>query len=100
MKHKHTPGPWMIDENENYGTEKVRVNNGLTIAVTDHRTDLYDLDFAHESEANARLIASCPEMLAFVEMVLNDQLSHGDFGDRTYISAALNIIEKLKAEES
>lgn len=66
---KHTKGPWNVIEA--YGTETVMADAGLTIAVTDHRTDLDDVDFSPDSEANARLIASAPQLFSSLVALLN-----------------------------
>lgn len=58
---KHTPGPWKI------GTEGYRVYGGsYGVAAIEGTSGAA----SKEAEANARLIASAPELLAACEMAL------------------------------
>ena len=65
-KPKHTPGPWDVD-----GTSPHRTINGpeFTVAMI-HQPRLMELP---ESEANARLIAAAPELLAVLQDYIADQ---------------------------
>ena len=53
---KHTPGPWIAEKDETAEVWDIRCEDG-TVAMTD------DWD-KETNEANARLIASAPELLA------------------------------------
>jgi hypothetical protein len=59
---KHTPGPWSFDENETGRTFDacfgVAPSRGLSVAFVPCRAD------DGTAEANARLIAAAPELLA------------------------------------
>ena len=65
---KHTPGPWFY---ETGNTEALIVErDGTTVAElqTTYQTT------AHRSlEANARLIAAAPDLLAALQSLINDQ---------------------------
>lgn len=52
---QHTPGPWLVYKAQRRSRPAIRSSEGFYIV--EHVTD----------EANARLIASCPELLAAVE---------------------------------
>lgn len=57
---KHTPGPWLREGNAVYTLNEREVNHLLVqVHVANGRTA-----FAEEQEANARLIAAAPDMLA------------------------------------
>lgn len=55
---KHTPGPWSSTYNEHRGTCQIHADNGTWVATT--------RDGTIKQEANARLIAAAPEMLAVI----------------------------------
>jgi hypothetical protein len=68
METKHTPGPWAIE----------RLTNGAyPRTVITHQTnyracivaDLHNASLNGEAEANARLIAAAPELLAALEKI-------------------------------
>lgn len=101
---KHTPGPWAIctwashmplsgwpsevcaDDGE---------GDGATICMF-YRVDLYDFDRA-AVEANARLIAAAPELLAQLRIVTDDLekvLRARGFRDDPKVLAARAIIAK------
>ena len=56
----HTPAPWHLG----YNKHDASIHNGVTIASV--------CDDATHWKANARLIASAPELLAACESVVND----------------------------
>lgn len=60
----HTPGPWFIDRQSRYSTMCIKPYPGRVVC---------DIDGADgESEANARLIAACPDMKIALEAIRND----------------------------
>ena len=71
MKTKHTPGPWTIAESM-YG-----VGNLLVAGVVKDHQPIANCgyDDTGESQANARLIASAPELLEALTFAL-DMLDH------------------------
>ena len=81
---KHTQGPWFTGYND---PKVVYPENGH---VKDHA--LHPLatvhDFDGEAEANARLIASAPELLAALEEVVAEwDYQHADEDHRTGITS-------------
>ena len=58
METKHTPGPWNLDKRQ----EKLMGANGQSIVVWN--SGLSFGNRTEEAEANARLIAAAPELLA------------------------------------
>ena len=60
-KSKHTPGPWVIRETDEY-SEK------LSIQTDEYYVAL--VDFSHDQTANARLIAAAPDMMEALESML------------------------------
>lgn len=87
----HTKGPWkhalaIIENSPSKWVVTVGKWGAPNLAIVD-------------DEANARLIAAAPELLAYVEMVLNEQLAHGEkYGDPIYISMAQELIHKIRGE--
>ena len=75
-KTKHTPGPWVYRPNKDDNWGVVRSADGLPVAQAcvgrwskdfdTHRTNNTD-----PGEANARLIASAPELLAALEAIID-----------------------------
>ncbi len=66
MKTQFTPGPWKVGVNKNTGMPATEVwarSEALCVAS--------GFGDGPESEANAKLIASAPELLAALEDVLN-----------------------------
>lgn len=60
----HTPGPWRLD---NRAGGRVVAGIDDTVANTRCQSDLQ-----HQHEANARLIAAAPEILAALEQLIDD----------------------------
>lgn len=59
MKTTHTPGPWKIHQHQIFsGSSK-----------------LADLSFRDDENANARLIASAPDLLSALEFLLADYIA-------------------------
>lgn len=85
----HTPGPWSIEPawSERCGGDVAIVNRGVS-------GDDWDICTVHSTEANARLIAAAPELLA-VAMKCADEFD-GDYGSNVplyYVS----LLDELKA---
>lgn len=60
MENKHTPGPWTVGDTP-------------AIVYDDNACEVAMATFNQESfEANARLIAAAPELLAALEFIVND----------------------------
>lgn len=101
---KHTPGPWIARTPK--GSWPMVFGPAAAIAKTDCSINggdwVEDLDIA---EANARLIASAPELLEALEDLLyvdkkvmeSCNLDHGP-GDRERVERAIAAIRKAKGE--
>jgi hypothetical protein len=66
----HTPGPWHVDpkspEESFFEDVNILRHDGLAIAVCVHNGDI----LPPEPEANARLIAAAPELLAVLQDIV------------------------------
>lgn len=86
MRHAHTPGPWMVEkgwQGQGYTItaplSKTSVNGerGL-VADTEHSP------FLEQSQANARLIASAPDLLAALQDIVACAYFTGPHGGKAY----------------
>lgn len=85
MSNNHTPGPWkIIDWDEDY------------IAITDHvqdygvcRLEEVSSETRAVMQANARLIAACPEMFAALETALKTLRIGGHYDTALAVERAL-----------
>lgn len=92
MTTKHTPRPWILNDDEN----TIRREDGVIIAaVYDLRED-YD---GEQEEANASLIAAAPDLLAALEEVSNARArqSH-EFDIDAWYAKVRAAIAKAKGE--
>ena len=78
MKNQHTPGPWTVRENEN-GTLGIdaKESDGTYCQPARINGNADDEVYGLETRANARLIASSPDLLAACAGLL-DFLEAGD----------------------
>ena len=75
MNTKHTPGPWHIGVRQPNSDKFIYGKDGTEVANCDRLTN-----FAHENEANARLIAAAPDLLELVRRMgahIADQCGEG-----------------------
>lgn len=68
MSTKHTPGPWFDGRSERFPETYIRASNDQHVAVVAWNTE--------NGDANARLIAAAPELLA----LLQETLKPGAYG--------------------
>ena len=105
---KHTPGPWTTNGFNIFGPPDNRSQhaNGLTLVggVVDDANDwrnrpvgdpINRAEFREEREANARLVAAAPELLAALEGLVDRFVGHTDTDDAA-ILAALAAIAKAE----
>lgn len=71
----HTPGPWITDEGDEYGTYKIyyKRESGHLLKLAETSTVLDG-----GQKANASLIAATPELLEALEMLLADVVAMSD----------------------
>jgi hypothetical protein len=75
MNVKFSPGPWSIDGSVNAGNLDVINGEGRIAMIDDSRSTGWNVPTIN---ANARLIASAPELFACLKQVLD---SHGELDD-------------------
>ena len=63
MNAKHTPGPWQVNRNGQTHVEAARDGQGINIIANCDDPD--DIRTRDEDRANAKLIATSPDLLAF-----------------------------------
>ena len=88
---KFTPGPWTLREytaRDSFGWV-VRISSGQEIDIN---------AFSDESEGNARLIASAPELLKALELLLAEHREFCDGGALPAEDVAREAIRKAKGE--
>jgi len=89
MSSTHTPGPWTLDS--------VDEDSGLIgwwiHGPTGHVCHVYDRRLTRRAQADARLIAAAPELLAAAEHLLDrldaDHLGAWDRNERDALAAAV-----------
>jgi hypothetical protein len=100
----HTPGPWTIDEKEHGRRQVITAKRGVVAELANYgRADgINAACFIEELKANARLIASAPELLdclmssvVFMEGV---PMSCGCAESLSLIEKARAIIAQAKGE--
>lgn len=65
---KHTPGSWVTEENQH---GECHVMDEFGIAIADMAVDYSSIKKIKEHEANARLIAAAPDLLAMLVEAAN-----------------------------
>ena len=103
MKTQHTPGPWLVNFEQNKFDSrhsKVQVVDGSSASLNNGGLPLVlanvnAMPFNDESEplANARLMASAPDLLAALE-----RLAH-PMADDEDLDYAREVIRKAKGEQ-
>ncbi len=88
---KHTPGPWVVDESRYDGSIN-RLDPFRHIGMVSQF--LYDTGSRAENEANARLIAAAPTLLALVERMR----SYMDQAGIDSKPESMNPMEKLASD--
>ena len=63
MNAKHTPGPWQVNRKGQTHVEAARDGQGINIIANCDDPD--DIRTRDEDRANAKLIATSPDLLAF-----------------------------------
>ena len=94
---KHTQGPWILKQPNEYGTVCINTPDGYPLAIVSQ----YSGDHKKQSDANACLIAAAPELLAALEVCLEAIQPYYDSDDDGSLEAkasnmALAAINKAK----
>jgi len=90
---KHTPGPWAVDR---YCRDITPVGRYLRIAeIPGHREN--DTPDSQEREANARLIAAAPDLLALVERLAQRRFTESADNTGDLSAAARELLKRLRA---
>jgi hypothetical protein len=103
----HTPGPWAFFGDNNYGGT---VEIGPKVTVSVDRADRFDCSLVisrEEMEANGRLIAAAPDLLALARLVVSETTEdeNGDMPNHprgallTLLDAARATIAKAEGRE-
>ena len=99
---KHTPGPWLTDRRNVHTGQIATIHHCLNNDWVEIWTDKWaetGLGEA-EQEANARLIAAAPELLAFAQEFLSDyQSEDGMASMKHYANQAHAAIAKVTGEQ-
>ena len=66
----HTPGPWVVDTSEWRYRGTIRTSDGYYVARANRLSDNQNRD------ANARLIAAAPELVAALELIRRRAVAH------------------------
>lgn len=82
MKAHHTPGPWACFD------KHLIHANGYRVATIESE--------AKHRDANTRLIAAAPELLAALEALLAELRSQGPQGDAVHLSMLSDVVAKAK----
>jgi hypothetical protein len=88
---KHSAGPWSVGDNIGDGN--------LWVAPADKNAPVVcdlvprEADFTEEDEANARLIASAPDLLALVHRAVADRI------DNEWLKKARAVIAKAEGRQ-
>lgn len=90
-KHKHTPGPWYA-----LGLDFAKTKVWEVVAGPKSDTVVELSLFSENAEADAKLIAAAPELLAACELALKDMIRWGIFGPGR--NAVESAIKKAKGE--
>jgi hypothetical protein len=69
---QYTPGPWMLHSGTYSGGRELKVT------PREHRSSAYVMVGGENADANARLIAQAPAMLAWMRRVMTDCLTMPD----------------------
>lgn len=91
---KHTPGPWEVSEDD--PCEVQREGTVAFVAMVLPAPEL-GWDMNEEREANARLIAAAPDLLALVERLAQRRFTESADNTGDLSAAARELLKRLKA---
>lgn len=94
MTTKHTPAPWMRVHNSRGRTYRIISSANETVTALPIVGGIDDFD---ENEANARIIAAAPELLAALEKLIAQTVADGKPATHALLDARA-AIAKAKGE--
>ena len=97
---KHTPGPWTIERLKN---DQWRIQSHDRIICWESLRGTPESKIIDEIEANARLIAATPDLLAACQYVVDWHREHdsgdGELYDLDFVTTCINAIAKATKED-
>ena len=94
---KHTPGPWLFDEESGAITTHKRIAKGIARIVTVRLG--WAEPFESEQIANARLIAAAPELLEALQLCRQHMYEHAsDTPDNAFEKMCAVIAKATKGK--
>lgn len=97
METKHTPGPWTVVKNGN-SKSLVRYSDGENVTYVAQCNDMQFCPEHGTVEANARLIAAAPELLAALENLFEHcAMMHKHWGEASNAKEAEAAIQAGRA---
>lgn len=102
---QHSPGPWIFGENQ-FGTWEVGLSEGHPLAgggvsgCGENGTYLRVTVSGSNEAADAQLIAAAPDLLAFVESLVDANGPHADINGSSVIPRACELLRKITGKES
>lgn len=103
-----TPGPWVYAVND-FGGHEVGLGAspaGSGGGVSGYRSIYQTDDYlrvtvsSHSTEADARLIAAAPDLLEFVESLVDANGPHADINGSSVIPRAYELLRKITGKEA
>ena len=70
----HTPGPWVVEAGTCHTGEIAMVHGAETENGEPTWLEVWSPEWPHNADANARLIAAAPELLAALKAIVEDHL--------------------------
>lgn len=97
MNHKHTPGPWIVNDWSSSG-RSVRSKIGMHIASKRWGNDLTGQEYRDEMISNAHLIAAAPDMLDALQSLLSYFERPSDWCDVDPVDVIKTAIAKARGK--
>jgi len=92
METKHTPGPWWVGEEDSFDGIAVMYRDGM-VPVANVQTGYTD----RNSEANARLIAAAPDLLAACVSLSSMEIFTESAADDDICIITVATVRKIRA---
>lgn len=93
---KHSPGPWTVEDDEQYPHAFARIKGpAMSLSWPKYASDLTP-EQSRQREIDANLIAAAPDLLEALKGLFSIANAEGVVGDDTTIPAALAAISKAE----